>query len=138
MKNENKPAVGVAIIVVKNGKILIGQDLRKGDVFGVPGGYLENLESLKDCAIREVSEEAGIICKEPILVSVYDFYRTDKDKTYVTIGMKCDYVSGEPRDLESEKRFNWDWYKPEEALRLNLFPPDKILIERFLSGIIYK
>jgi ADP-ribose pyrophosphatase YjhB (NUDIX family) len=138
MEDENRPRVGVAIIVLKNGKILIGEDGRKGNVFGVPGGHWENHETLKDCAIREVKEESGIICEKPTLISVYDFYREDKGKSYVTIGMKCDFISGEPTDLVSEKRFNWSWHNPEDALRLNLFSADKILIQRYLSGEIYK
>ena len=138
MENNNKPSVGVAVVVVKDGKILIGEDGRKGGVFGVPGGHWENKETLKDCAIREVREESGIECKNPVLISVYDFYREDKDKSYVTIGMKAEFVSGEPQNLLVEERLNWKWYNPEEALELNLFPPDKILIQRYLNGVIYE
>ncbi len=138
-KNENnRPSVGVAVVVVKDRKILIGEDRRKGEVYGVPGGHWESGESFNDCAIREVKEESSIICKNPTLISVYDFYREDKDKSYVTIGMKAEYESGELKDLPEEERHDWQWYSPEDALKLNLFPPDKILIERFLSGVIYE
>ncbi|MGD0576687.1 MAG: NUDIX domain-containing protein [Candidatus Staskawiczbacteria bacterium] len=88
--------------------------------------------------MREVREESGIICKNPELVSVYEFYREDKGRTYVSLGMKANYSSGVPKNLESEKRFDWDWYSPEDASKLNLFPPDKILIQHYLSGIIYE
>ncbi len=134
-----RPSVGVATVVVKDGKIAIGKDTRKGDaVFGVPGGHWESGETLKECALREVKEESGIEASNPQLISVYDFYRTDKEKSYVTIGMKADYISGEFSDLDDEGRLDWTWYTPEEALKLNLFPADKILIERFLSGIIFE
>ena len=135
---KERPSVGIAILVIKNHKILLGKDLRKGDVFGVPGGHWESGETLKECAIREVREESGVICKNPTLVSLYDFYREDKGRSYVTIGMRADYVSGELANLEEEKRMDWGWYTTEEALKLNLFPPDKILIERFISGTIYQ
>lgn len=138
MQDNNRPLTGVAVVVVKNGKILLGEDKRKGDFFGVPGGHWENKETLKECALREVKEESGIECKNPTLISVYDFYRADKGKNYLTVGMKTEYVSGELKNLESEERLNWEWYSPEDALKLNLFPPDKILIERYLSGIIYE
>lgn len=135
---KNRPAIGVAVIVVHNGKILLGQDKRKGeDIFGVPGGHWESGESLKDCAIREVKEESGINCKNIELISVYDFYREDKGKSYVTIGMKADYFSGKFSNLFEEGRCAWSWYLPEEALHLKLFPADKILIERYLSGVIF-
>ena len=131
------PSVGVAVVVVKDSRILLGRDDRKGDVYGVPGGHWESGESLKECGQREVKEESGVVCDEPSLISVYDFYRSDKDKSYVTIGMKAAYVSGELTDLPEEKRSEWKWYDPNEALKLNLFPADKVLIERYLSGKIY-
>jgi len=33
---------------------------------------------------------------------------------------------------------DWAWYSPEEALKLNLFPADRILIERFLSKVVFE
>jgi len=135
----NRPLVGVAAIVIKDGKILIGKDTHKGNaIFGVPGGHSESGETLKDCATREVKEESGVLCSDVKLISVYDFYRKDKNKSYVTIGMKADYLSGDLIDLHKEGRLDWSWYFPEEALKLNLFPADKILVERYLSGIIFE
>lgn len=139
MENLERPSVGVATVVVKDGKILIGEDTRKGEaMYGVPGGHWESGESLKDCAKREVKEESGVECDKVSLISVYDFYREDKKKSYVTIGMKTEYTSGDLADLHEEGRLNWNWYSPEEALALNLFAPDKILIERYLSGTIFE
>ncbi len=137
MSDEIRPSVGVATVVIKDNKILIGKDTRKGDVYGVPGGHWENGETLKECSLREVKEESGISAKNPTLISVYDFYREDKGKSYATIGMKADYDSGETKDLEDEGRLEWNWYLPEDALKFNLYPADKILIERFLSGEIF-
>lgn len=135
----NRPSIGVATVVVKNNKILIGKDTRKGEaVYGVPGGHWETGESLKECAIREVLEESGVVCDNVQLISVYDFYREDKQKNYVTIGMKAVYVSGELTDLHDEGRLDWVWYDIEDALKLNLFPADKILIERYVSGIVFE
>lgn len=135
----NKPTVGVATVVIKDNKILIGKDTRKGDnLFSVPGGHWESGETLKECAAREVKEESNINCKNIQLISVFDFYRKDKEKSYVTIGMKADYDFGDVRDFLDEGRLEWDWYLPEEALKLNLFAPDKILIERYLSNKIYE
>lgn len=139
-KNESdRPSVGVAIVIIKDGKIAIGKDTRKGDaVYGVPGGHWESGETLKECAIREVREECGVEVDDIQLISVYDFYREDKAKSYVTIGTKANYVTGDFSDLQKEGRLDWAWYTAEEALKLNLFPADKILIERYLSGIIFE
>jgi ADP-ribose pyrophosphatase YjhB (NUDIX family) len=135
-----RPSVGVATVVVdKQGRVLVGKDTRKGDaVYGVPGGHWESGETLKDCAIREVREESGVTCSTVQLISVYDFYRADKEKSYVSIGMKALYVAGELTSKEDEGRLEWGWYSVDEALNLNLFPPDKVLLERYKSGVIYE
>lgn len=134
-----QPSVGVATVVIKDGTVLIGEDRRKGDaVYGVPGGHWESGESLKECAAREVKEESGVDCNDIKLISIYDFYREDKNKSYVTIGMKAIYLGGDVSNLAEEGRMNWSWYTPDEALKLNLFPADKILIERYLSGVVFE
>src|SRR5262245_10363308 len=93
----HRPLVSVAVIVKKGADILIGEDRRKGEnIYGVPGGHLEAAETLKDCALREVREEAGIVCRDLNLVSVHDFYREDKQRHYVVIGFAAEYASGEP------------------------------------------
>ena len=57
-----RPKVGVGVMVLKNGKVLIGK--RKGahgaGEWAWPGGHLEYMESFEDCARREVMEETGI------------------------------------------------------------------------------
>jgi len=52
--------------------------------------------------------------------------------------MKAGYVGGDFSDLHDEGRLDWAWYMPEEALKLNLFPADKILVERYLSGVVFE
>ena len=138
MENENRPAIGVATIVLKDGNILLGKDARKGDVYGLPGGHWESGETLKECSIRETREESGVTCSDPTLVSIYDFYREDKKKSYLSVGMKANYASGDLTDLRSEGRSQWGWHSYEDAMKLNLFAPDRILLKRFKSGIIYE
>ena len=59
MKPEiQKPKVGVGIMILKNGKVLLGK--RKGShgegEFAFPGGHLEYMESFANCAKREIAE----------------------------------------------------------------------------------
>jgi 8-oxo-dGTP diphosphatase len=134
-----KPGVGVAVIVIKDGKILLGEDLTKGDsvFYGVPGGHWESRESLADAIEREVLEEVGIKINELQLISVYDFFRYDKNRSYVTIGFKSKWKSGRLKDESETTRRNWAWFSINN-LPENIFPPDRILIDRFVSGIIWE
>jgi len=134
-----EPSVGVAVVVWKGDFILLGEDHGgKGPdmVYGVPGGHWESGESLSEAARREVLEEAGIVVDDLSLASVHDFYRPDKSKSYVTIGFAAKWRSGEPQDESEVTRKRWAWYSLE-ALPEPLFPPDKILIERFRSGLVF-
>jgi len=56
-----RPLVGIAVLVMKDGKLLLGR--RKGshgeNEYASPGGHLEHMESFAACATREVMEETG-------------------------------------------------------------------------------
>ncbi len=137
--DKQKPGVGVAAVIFKGGKILLGEDLTKGvnPVYGVPGGHWESGESLSDAIKREVLEEAGIEIQNLQLISVYEFFRQDKNKSYVTIGFQANYKSGELKDESRHTRKNWEWFDLN-SLPTNLFPPDKVLIERSKTGVIWE
>jgi 8-oxo-dGTP diphosphatase len=62
MKPEiQKPKVGVGIMILKNGKILLGK--RKGShgegEFAFPGGHLEYMESFTKCAKKKLRRSAA-------------------------------------------------------------------------------
>lgn len=111
-----RPGVGLAIIIVREGKCLIGQ--RKGahglGTWGFPGGHLEWGESWEDCARREVREEAGIELKNICFAFATNDPMPDDDKHYVTIFMQADGI-GIPRVMEPEKCAGWEWH-PWDAL----------------------
>jgi len=46
-------------VVLKAGKVL-GEFMKKSDVFNLPGGGLEPGETLEACCVREIAEETGI------------------------------------------------------------------------------
>lgn len=128
------PKVGVQVLVVKDGKFLIGRDDRKGvDIWGVPGGYWENGETLIEAGKREVFEESGIMCKNLVFVCNYEFFREDKGVSFVSIGYIADYISGKPRDDNKEGRLGWQWLDRDEALKMNLYPACRVLIETYLN-----
>lgn len=61
--------LAVAVMVLQGKKVLLVKGRRRGWEF--PGGYVENDESIKEAAIREVKEEAGIDIELVKLCGIY-------------------------------------------------------------------
>lgn len=112
MEEQQKPKVGIGVMILKNGKILLSK--RKGShgegEYAFPGGHLEYMESFADCAKRETKEECGIEIKNiqfQLLANVTKY----SPKHYVHIGLIAEWDSGEPQVLEPNKAESWDWYE---------------------------
>src|ERR1700684_568817 len=129
-----KPQVGVAVVVMREGKVLLG--LRRGShgagTWALPGGHLEWGETVETCARREVKEESGLdlglVRQGPYTNDIM----AAEGKHYITCFVEADALAGEARILEPTKCERWawfDWYvMPEE-----LFQPLKTLA---LSGYV--
>ncbi len=116
MSEENTVRVGVAILVCRDGCILLGK--RKSPhafgFYGLPGGHVEYGETLEACVARELKEETGLVgIGDPVLVTATsDVF--DTGKHYITLFYKvnvndCDI----PLNMEPEKKESWQWMEPE-------------------------
>lgn len=127
--NTQRPKVGIGVIIVKDGKVLMGLRLSKNNGTGTwhpPGGHLEYGESWEECARRETLEEAGIeITNVRFAAAVNDIY-PDEQLHYVTIFMRADHLRGEPRTCEPEKCSGWSWH-PWESVPSPRFTPVELL-----------
>ncbi len=108
-----RPFVGVAVIVIKDQKVLLGKrkNSHGSGTWQFPGGHLEFNESIKDCARRELFEETGIKIKN-IRFGPYtnDIFQKEK-KHYITLFVVADYDSGVLELKEPEKCEKWDWFE---------------------------
>ncbi|MFH0979205.1 MAG: NUDIX hydrolase [Candidatus Woesearchaeota archaeon] len=123
---DERPKIGVGVIVRKDGKVLMG--LRKNShgesTWCCPGGHLEFVESIEDCARREVLEETGIKIKN-IKFGPYtnDIFVKEK-KHYVTLCVVSDYDSDVLKTMEPDKCERWEWFSWDN-LPSPLFLPEK-------------
>ncbi len=135
--DKERPKVGVGVIVVKDGKILMGERIAShgANTWQIPGGHLEFGETFEETAMREVAEETGITDIEiEGLVSVSN--ERDYGKHYANISMLAKWKSGEPRDAEPEKSRNWQWIDPT-SLPEPMFISSKKVVENWLARTIY-
>jgi 8-oxo-dGTP diphosphatase len=104
MKNDQRPKVGITVIIFKEGKILLGnrKNAHGNGEYGGTGGHLEYMESFEECARRETKEEAGIEIENIKFLGLVNL-KTYAPKHYVDIGFTADWKSGEPRVMEPDK-----------------------------------
>ena len=134
---ENRPKVGVGVIVEKDGKILLGERLvsHGAGTWMIPGGHLEFGVTFEECAKREVEEETGLTDIEVVgLISIYN--ERDYGKHYVNLGVLTKWKSGEPIAAEPENSGEWHWHDPKD-LPENMFTASRKNFENWLSGKVY-
>ena len=126
--NENAPKVNsikpaAAVSIVKDNKILM---LKRTDnkKWTMPGGTLEYGESLIDCAIREVKEEAGLNVKVKDIIGTYTdpnivvAYSDGEVRQEFTVLYYGEIISGEI--LIDEESSEYKWVELKDVLGLEL------------------
>lgn len=110
-REKQRPRVGVGVVVVKEGKVLLGK--RKGahgaGTWSIAGGHLEYGESLEKCATRELAEETGLKALS-IQLGPWTNDVIDEDRHYISLFVFVDQFEGEPQLLEPEKCEGWEWF----------------------------
>jgi 8-oxo-dGTP diphosphatase len=105
------PLVGIAVLVMKEGKLLLGR--RKGshgeNEYASPGGHLEHMESFAACAAREVMEETGMEIGPIRFLRVLNTMQY-APKHYIDVAFAAEWKRGEPEVREPDKNEGWAWY----------------------------
>ena len=111
-EQNKRPLIGVAVIIVKNGEVLLGKrrNSHGEGAWALPGGHLEWNESITECALREVFEETGLIVKNIKHAAFTNDVFTKEEKHYVTLFVTAEYVSGEVQLKEPHKCGGWFWF----------------------------
>lgn len=120
----SRPKVGVGVIVIKDGKVLLGKrkNAHGKGAWCYPGGHLEHGESLEECSRREVSEEAGVKIKNLRFSTITnDIFKSEK-KHYITICMISELASGEVKVMEPRKCEEWRWFEWDKLPRPLFLP----------------
>ncbi|HEY4526105.1 MAG TPA: NUDIX domain-containing protein [Candidatus Paceibacterota bacterium] len=140
MTEETKiPKVAINVLVVKNGKVLMGRKIGVGKVgYGTwcfPGGKLDFGESLMEGAKRELLEETGIKVSALEFSNIIDEPRASGGTHYLHINFLAKAWEGEPVVTEPDRFEKWEWFDldslPEET-----FVSHKRFIPAYLRKIV--
>jgi 8-oxo-dGTP diphosphatase len=146
MSDKKKVGAGFGIMLLKDGKVLLGRrhvDPEKADslLYGagtwtMPGGKFEFGESFEDGAKRELMEETGIVLDKVKVICV----NNDKvdDAHFVTVGFFSEYFQGEPRVMEPDEITEWGWFGLDDLPSPLFFPSERILENYKLNRIYVK
>jgi len=119
-----QPIVGVAAIIVENGKMLLikrGSEPAAGK-WSIPGGVVELGETIKEALTREVMEECGLKIKILKLIDVVDNIIRDADGRirfhYVILEFLARPLKGEIK--ASSDALEVKWVPIEEVEKYNI------------------
>jgi 8-oxo-dGTP diphosphatase len=127
----DRPYIGVGVMVWKGDKLLLGQrkDVHDEGVWQFPGGHLETGETVSECAQREVSEETGVQIGNAFHAGFTGNIFKRGGRQYVTLFISASYVSGEVSVMEPDKCTCWKWFHYNE-LPSPLFSPITNLLQQ--------
>jgi len=109
---DKKPFIGIAVIVFRQGKVLLGKrkNAHGAGTWQLPGGHLEFFESIEACGRREVFEETGLaiqnIRRGPYTNDIFE----DEGRHYVTLFLIAEAADGELAVKEPDKCEKWAWF----------------------------
>lgn len=131
MANSKTPAVssslverhGVAAIVVRRGKLLLGKRLgaHGAGTWALPGGKLDAGESDLAAAVRELFEETGLAGRAVGIVGESRAVFEGVQSWHTSVVL-VEAPTGKPARREPTKNAGWIWADPTK-LPTPLFPP---------------
>ena len=114
-------------IIISDGRIAMMHSL-KYDYYKLPGGGIEEGESLEDTLVREVREESGLVVKRDTVKEFGYVRRIEKgryedifiqENFYYLCEVETEVESQQLDDYEEEERFVLEFVTPEYAIDIN-------------------
>jgi len=145
MAEDRKVGVGFGVMVLKDGKVLLGKRhedpvkasslLNGAGTWTMPGGKLHFGETFEAGAKREVIEETGIkLNKVEVICVSNDMVETAH---FVTIGLFSDAFEGEASVMEPDEITEWKWFDLNNLPNPIFFPSAKVL-KNYLGKKFYE
>ncbi len=129
-----EPTVG-ALIVNKEGKILLTKSHKWFDKYTLPGGHIEVGETMKEAIIREVKEETGLDVEVAELLLMQEAIFAGefwKRKHFIFFDFLC--KSGDQQvKLDQSELQEYVWEYPGAAFQLGLDSFTRKTLEKYLQ-----
>ena len=137
-----KYKLGCSVIIIDPTKsssmsVLIGKRLSKNGygLYSFPGGHVEENETVKEAAIREVLEETGMLIYEDGLkeLTFTTELKSSDDSKYIRMYYTYyNYGKQEPKTLEPLKCEYWFWNPINEIYRYKMWDNGNKILSEYL------
>ena len=125
-------------IIIENGLILLSHEI-KNDLWMLPGGGLEEGETIFEGVVREVIEETGNVIKtsDPVL-QIDEYYGDNKFVTYYFFGNIKGITKQSLTEVEIKEQLEPRWISIKESL--DIFSKYEKYTHTFIekSGLYYR
>ena len=137
MDENERPKVGIGVIVLHKGKVLLGKRINShgSHTWSFPGGHLEFKEGIFDCARREVLEETGLEIANPKICQFTNDIFVKENKHYITIFVVCSANNVEPKIMEPDKCEEWRWFDWNNLPEPLFLPIQNLLKQGFVPSL---
>ena len=102
--------------------------------YGFPKGHIEGKETIKETAIRELEEEAGITeCNFPdlpTLIEEYDFVWEDKKTYHKIVEYFIGFANDDKITIQEKEIIDYKWVTYEEALQTLTYNNSKEVLRK--------
>ncbi len=111
--SKERPVVGAIAVVRRGDQVLLAQRSKGGYVgrWGFPGGHVERGETVVEAAIRELTEETGVVAEPKGVLTVLDeIGRGEAGEVqwhYVLVAVLADWRSGEAVAADDAADVRW-------------------------------
>jgi len=115
------------VLLVDNGNVLLIEDIRRPNQWGLPGGQIMPGEFAEMAAMREAQEEVGYTVEEKDLKLIADLQRTQVDPYNVNVNIKFYMAKKFTGKLKTQE---------SEVLQAQWIPLKDLLKEKTFSGLV--
>ena len=134
MKRTEEVELTVLCLIHKDGQYLLQDRVKKyWKGFTLPGGHIEQGESIVDAVIREMKEETGLTVVKPRLCGVKQFPLKEgkyENGRYLVFLFVVDEFHGE---MSSSEEGKMHWVKKEDLSKVNLVSDFEELLQVMLD-----
>jgi 8-oxo-dGTP diphosphatase len=119
----DRPFLAVSAAIIRDGRVLVARRARAPalDIWTMPGGVVEQGETLTDALKREIAEETALTIEPVALAGHREVLVHDDDKRvsrhFVILCFASRWIAGEPK--LNEELAEARWLKIEELAGLN-------------------